>query len=131
MTAPLKVTEILVHTGGSKRPPGSIGKVWEDQSGVAQQRDHWIVLIDRALADVTAGMRMNVGENTKSALSTEVPQRRVPHGVKGDSAAFIRIWIKIVVTDEGGHPVCIIVLGGQQKRSAFVATLSPPAQFKD
>jgi hypothetical protein len=24
-------------------------------------------------------MRMNVGENTKSALPTELPQRRAPH----------------------------------------------------
>jgi hypothetical protein len=76
-------------------------------------------------------MCVNVGENTESALPTELPQSRVAHGVKSDSAAFIGVWIKIVVTDEGGHPVSITVLRGQQECSALVAALSPPTQFKD
>lgn len=70
----MEVTQILVDAGAVERPPGSMGVVWQDQGDVTLKRNHRIVLVGRALADIAAGMRVDVGKHAKSAALAELPQ---------------------------------------------------------
>ena len=98
---------------------------------MALQGDHRVVLIDRALPDVVPWMGVDIGQNTQSLLAAVLPQGRMAHSMKRDGASFVGIRVEIVIANEGSHPVSNAVPRSQQKSSAFVASPSPAAQFKD
>jgi hypothetical protein len=127
----LEVAQILVDAGAVERPPGSMGVVWQDQGDVTLKRNHRIVLVGRALADIAAGMRVDVGKHAKSAALAELPQGGVAYCMKSDGSAFVGVGVEIVVADERGHPAIVSVLRSQQECSALVAAMTPAAQLKD
>ena len=79
--------------------------MWQDQGDVTLAEESSDCVVGRALADVAARMRVDIGKHAKSAAFAELPQRGVADCMKGDGAAFVGVGIEIVVTDEGGHPV--------------------------
>ncbi len=131
MATPFEVAEIFIDSNRIKRPPGSIGEVWNDEGDVSQLRHHRIAPIDRTLEDVVPRMGMNVGENTKSSRPAVLPQCGVTRRMKRDGTILVGVWIKIVITDKRRHPIAGTVLAAQKKRSAFAAPPAPVAQLEN
>lgn len=103
MTVPLEIAEVFINANFVEVPPRCLAEIWNDQGGMSHYRDHRVLLVYPALPDVAARMRMDVGENPKSALPAVLPERGVTCRMKGDGSRLVGFRIEVVVADEGGH----------------------------
>ena len=74
------------------------------------QGNHRVFLVDPALLDVVTRMGMYVRKNLEFPFTAMPPESCITHGMERDGSFFIRVWVEVVIADEGANPSNAIVV---------------------
>src|ERR1700728_5403141 len=113
MGAPVKTSKIFVYAGGFQGPPLCSGKFRKDDRRVADDRQHWVFAVDRALAHACAGMCVNIGENFQLSFTAILPERSVSCCMKRDGAV-VCMWVNRIVRNEFRNASGEAIAAGEQ-----------------
>lgn len=108
-----------MHTYTVKRPPRCVREIGNDDGGMTDDRHHRMFLVDTALPNVLAWMRVHIRENLQLLVPAVAPKRGIAVCMERDPAKMMSTWVEIIITDIRHRPSGNIVLTAKQKGPAF------------